>query len=313
MVKARIVLAIGGNSLIRSKERGSFADQLATARETCRHVAELVAAGHEVVVTHGNGPQVGFLLIRSHLSRNRLPEVPLDAANAMTQAEVGYMIQQSLDNELAARGLERRAVTVVTQVVVAADDPAFAEPSKPVGPFYTKAEAAALQKDLGWAMKEDAGRGFRRLVPSPAPREVVEQAAVERLLAAGSVVIACGGGGIPVVRRGDRLEGVAAVIDKDLASSLLASRIGARELVISTAVEHVALDFGQPSQRPILRATAGEMRGYLAAGQFPGGSMGPKVEAALEFVAAAGGEVIITDPEHITAARAGRTGTRIVP
>ncbi|MFO7676590.1 MAG: carbamate kinase [bacterium] len=311
-MKARIVIAIGGNSLIRSKERGSFADQLATARETCRHVAELVAAGNEVVVTHGNGPQVGFLLIRSHLSRARLPESPLDAANAMTQAEIGYMIQQSLDNELAARGLERRTVTVVTRVVVSADDPSFAVPSKPVGPFYTKGEAAALQRELGWVLKEDAGRGFRRLVPSPAPREVVELAAIERLVAGGAVVVACGGGGIPVVRRDDDLEGVAAVIDKDHASSLLASRLGARELIISTAVERVCVEFGRPGERPLARVTAAEMRAHLAAGQFPEGSMGPKVESALAFIAAGGGEVIITDPEHITEARSGRAGTRIV-
>ncbi|MFO7638338.1 MAG: carbamate kinase [bacterium] len=308
----RIVLAIGGNSLIRSKEQGSFADQLETVRETCRHVAELVAAGHEVVVTHGNGPQVGYLLIRSHLSRARLPEVPLDACNAMTQAEIGYMIQQSLDNELAALGLPRRAVTVVTRVVVAADDPSFGAPSKPVGPFYTKAEAAALQRELGWAMTEDAGRGFRRLVPSPEPKEIVELAEVKRLVDGGSVVVACGGGGIPVVRREDRFEGVAAVIDKDSVSSLLATRLDAQELVISTAVEQVYVGFGKPNQRALADVKVSEMREYLAAGEFPEGSMGPKVRAALTFAEAGGGRVIITDPGHITAARDGRAGTRIL-
>jgi len=380
-VKSRIVLAIGGNSLIRSKDRSSFADQLGTAAETCRHIADLVAAGNEVVVTHGNGPQVGFLLIRSHLSRTRLPEIPLDACNADTQAEVGYMIQQSLANEFASRGMNyqesdepqrhrgteaevrnlkpeirhgpRCVVTVVTQVVVDQNDPAFKNPSKPVGPFYTKAEAAALQKELGWTMREDAGRGFRRMVASPRPVEVVELPAVERLVEQGMVVIACGGGGIPVVRewakaeprrqkaegRRDgaeeaRLRGVAAVIDKDLASSLLARLIGADTLVISTAVEQVCLDYGKPNQRPLADVRMTEMREYLRAGQFPEGSMGPKVEAALEFLEAdegrkqksegrsqnggaevtAGGRqrlVVITDPEHIGAAMRGEAGTRI--
>lgn len=310
-MKSKIVLAIGGNSLIRTKERNSFADQLETAAETCRHVAELVAAGNEVVVTHGNGPQVGFLLIRSHLSRARLPELPLDACNAMTQAEIGYMIQQALDNELAARGLKRRAVTVVTRVRVSADDPSFAEPTKPVGPFYTKAEAAGLQRELGWAMREDAGRGFRRMVASPEPQEIIELEEIEQLLDRGAVVIACGGGGIPVVPRDGRLEGVAAVIDKDSVSSLLAVRIRAQELLISTAVEQAYLGFGGPNQRPLGDVEAKTMRGYLEAGEFPEGSMGPKVRAALAFVEATRGRVIITDPEHISAARAGRTGTRI--
>lgn len=310
-VKERIVVAIGGNSLIRSKERGGFADQFATACETCRHIADLVEQGHEVVVTHGNGPQVGFLLIRSHLARNRVPETPLDAGNAQTQAEIGYMIQQCLDNELGVRGRKERAVTLVTQVVVDKDDPAFASPSKPVGPFYTKREAAGLEKELGWTLKEDAGRGFRRLVPSPRPIEVVEQAQVERLVEAGFVVVACGGGGIPVLRTDKGLEGTAAVIDKDLASALLASRIRAQRLVISTAVEQVYVDFGTPNQRGLADVTAGEMKQYLEQGQFPAGSMGPKVEAALEFLDAGGEQVVITDPESLGAALAGRKGTRI--
>jgi carbamate kinase len=220
-VKSVTVIAIGGNSLIRSKDRSSFADQLVTTADTCRHIADIVEAGHEVVVTHGNGPQVGFILIRSHLARNRLPEVPLDACNAQTQAEIGYMIQQSLDNEFKQRDIRKPVVTLVTQVVVDAVDPAFQHPSKPVGPFYTKGEAAELEKELGWVLREDAGRGFRRLVPSPRPVDVVERPEVESLLRAGAVVVACGGGGIPVIRQDGMLKGVAAVIDKDLASSLL--------------------------------------------------------------------------------------------
>lgn len=305
------VLAIGGNSLIRSKDRSSFADQLATTADTCRHIADIVEAGHDIVVTHGNGPQVGFILIRSHLARNRLPESPLDACNAQTQAEIGYMIQQSLGNEFRNRGIAKPVVTVVTQVVVDAADPAFRHPSKPVGPFYTKGESARLERELEWVLREDAGRGFRRLVPSPRPMEVVEEPEVESLLSSGAVVVACGGGGIPVVRDNGILKGVAAVIDKDLASSLLAGEIGAERLVISTAVEQVYLNYGQANQKALGRVSAKELKDYLAAGQFPDGSMGPKIEAALDFLQRGGREVVITDPDHLAAALAGEAGTHI--
>jgi carbamate kinase len=306
------VLAIGGNSLIRSKDRSSFADQLATTADTCRHIADIVEAGYDIVVTHGNGPQVGFILIRSHLARNRLPEIPLDACNAQTQAEIGYMIQQSLDNEFKQRRTAKPVVTVVTQVVVDAADPAFQHPSKPVGPFYTKGEAAKLERELGWVLREDAGRGFRRLVPSPRPIEVVERPQVESLLSSGAVVVACGGGGIPVVRDNGTLKGVAAVIDKDLASSLLAGEIGAERLVISTAVEQVYLNYGQANQTALGRVSAREMKDHLAAGQFPDGSMGPKIEAALDFLRRGGKEVVITDPDHLADALAGKAGTHII-
>jgi len=307
------VIAIGGNSLIRSKDRSSFADQLATTADTCRHIADIVEVGHEVVVTHGNGPQVGFILIRSHLARNRLPEIPLDACNAQTQAEIGYMIQQSLDNEFKRRGIAKPVVTVVTQVVVDAADPAFQNPSKPVGPFYTKGEAAKLEKELGWVLREDAGRGFRRLVPSPQPVDVVERPEVDSLLRSGVVVIACGGGGIPVVRENGVLRGVAAVIDKDLASSLLAGEIGAERLVISTAVDQVYLNYGQANQTALGRVSSREMKNYLSARQFPAGSMGPKIEAALDFLRPGGREVVITDPDHLAEALKGAAGTHILP
>jgi carbamate kinase len=310
-MKPVTVIAIGGNSLIRSKDKSSFADQLRTTAETCRHIADIVEAGHDVVVTHGNGPQVGFILIRSHLARNRLPEVPLDACNAQTQAEVGYMIQQSLDNEFESRGIAKPVVTVVTQVVVDAADPAFQHPSKPVGPFYTKGEAAKLERDLGWVLREDAGRGFRRLVPSPRPIDVVEKPEVESLLGSGAVVVACGGGGIPVVRDNGMLKGVAAVIDKDLASSLLAGEIGAERLVISTAVEQVYLNYGQANQIALARVSAKDMEKHVAARQFPAGSMGPKIEAALDFLKRAGKEVVITDPDHLAEALKGTAGTHI--
>jgi len=306
------VIAIGGNSLIRSKDRSSFADQLATTADTCRHIADIVEAGHDVVVTHGNGPQVGFVLIRSHLARNRMPEVPLDACNAQTQAEIGYMIQQSLDNEFKRRAIVKPVVTIVTQVVVDEADPAFQNPSKPVGPFYTKGEAARLERELGWVLREDAGRGFRRLVPSPRPVDVVEKPEVETLLRSGAVVVACGGGGIPVVRDNGTLKGVAAVIDKDLASSLLAGEIGAERLVISTAVEQVYLNYGQANQTALGRVSVRDMKNHVAAKQFPSGSMGPKIEAALDFLKRGGKEVVITDPDHLAEAMAGRAGTHII-
>jgi carbamate kinase len=305
------VIAIGGNSLIRSKDRSSFADQLATTADTCRSIADVVETGHDVVVTHGNGPQVGFILIRSHLARNRLPEVPFDACNAQTQAEIGYMIQQSLGNEFKRRGIRKPVVTIVTQVVVDAADPAFSSPSKPVGPFYTKGEAAKLEKDLGWAMREDAGRGFRRLVPSPRPVEVIEKPEVECLLRSGAVVVACGGGGIPVIRQNGALSGVAAVIDKDLASSLLAGEIGAERLVISTAVPQVYVNYGRTNQQALESVSTRDLKEHLAAGQFPSGSMGPKIEAALDFLQRGGREVVITDPDHLAAAMAGKAGTHI--
>jgi carbamate kinase len=305
------VCAIGGNSLVREAGRASFADQYATARETARSLADLAEAGLRLIVTHGNGPQVGFLLIRSHLSRNRLPEIPLDACNALTQGEIGYMLQMALQNEFRARGRDRQVATVVTQVLVGRDDPAFQNPVKPVGPFYTKREAMPLERELGWKLREDAGRGFRRLVASPEPIEIIERREIAELVSSGTIVIAAGGGGIPVVQENGQLVGVAAVIDKDFASSLLATETRADLLIISTAVEQVCLDYNQPEQRPLARLSAAEAEQYLQAGQFPAGSMGPKIEAALRFLRNGGREVIITDPAHIVPAVAGKAGTRI--
>jgi carbamate kinase len=306
------VLAIGGNSLIRAKDRISFAEQMATLAETCAPVIEFIRRGEKVVITHGNGPQVGFVLLRSYLARNRLPEIPLDAANAQTQAEIGYMIQQVLSNLLQQQGLTPRVVTVVTRVVVDEHDPAFAEPSKPVGPFYTREEAVKLQKELGWCLKEDAGRGFRRLVPSPHPRAILEIEEIRTLIAAGAVVIACGGGGIPVIQQGGKFQGIAAVIDKDLASALLGNLLGAQRLIISTAVDRVYLHYGQPDAQPLSVVRAQELRTYQLQGHFPEGSMGPKIEAALQFLAGGGSEVLITDPVRLVSALEGRAGTRII-
>jgi carbamate kinase len=320
------VCAIGGNSLIKNPSRASFQDQYQTARETARSLAELVAGGLRLIVTHGNGPQVGFMLIRSHLARNRLPEIPLDACNALTQAEIGYMLQMALKNEFRARGIDREVATIITQVLVDEDDPAFRNPSKPVGPFYTKREAMVLKKELNWVLREDAGRGFRRYVPSPEPREIIERPEIEALVKAGVVVIAVGGGGIPVVEAKSEvsnpptahrlpltaLHGVAAVIDKDLASGLLATRVGAESLVISTSVEKVFLNYNQPNQTALDLVRLVEVEKYLQEGQFPAGSMGPKIDAAVRFLRAGGEQVIITDPAHLSTAVAGKAGTRIV-
>lgn len=305
------VLAIGGNSLILSKERISFEEQKLSLRETCSAVVELVRRGEQVVITHGNGPQVGYILLRSYLSRNRLPEIPLDAANAQTQAEIGYMIQQVLGNLFLQAGIKKSVVTVVTQVVVDRNDPAFGDPSKPVGPFYTREEAVRLQRELGWRLEEDAGRGFRRLVPSPLPRRIVEIEEIRTLVNSGAVVIGCGGGGIPVVEEEGSRKGVAAVIDKDLASALLANLLGAERLVISTGVDRVYLNYGRPDAQPLNEVGAQEIRTYLARGDFPEGSMGPKIEAALRFLEGGGRRVIITDPAHLVEAMEGRAGTRI--
>ncbi|MGQ9678030.1 MAG: carbamate kinase [bacterium] len=307
------VVAIGGNSLIREKERCSFSDQMANLRSSCAPIAEIVQKGERVLITHGNGPQVGFVLLRSHLARMRLPEIPLDAANAQTQAEIGYMIQQVLKNEFRQRGISRCVVTIVTQVVVDQSDPSFSSPSKPVGPFYTRGEAVRLQQELGWVVKEDAGRGFRRFVPSPEPKTIVEVDEIKRLVEGGAIVVACGGGGIPVVDENGKLRGVAAVIDKDLVSALLGELVGADRLVISTAVDGVYLNYQMPNAQLLRRVTASEMERYLVAGHFPEGSMGPKVRAALQFLKHGGKEVLVTDPAHILESLAGKAGTAIVP
>lgn len=305
------VVAIGGNSLIRSKEQISFADQLATLKASCEPLVALLREGERVVITHGNGPQVGFILLRSYLARNRLPEIPLDAANAQTQAEIGYMIQQVLSNLLLRAGMSQPVVTVVTRVLVDKADPAFSRPSKPVGPFYTRAEAVKLQQELGWTVKEDSGRGYRRMVASPLPQAVVEIEEIRSLVQSGAVVIACGGGGIPVIRENGELRGVAAVIDKDLASALLANLLGAERMIITTAVDRVYLNFGKPDARPLAEVSAAELEEFQKQGHFPEGSMGPKIEAALRFLAGGGRQVLITDPDHLVAALEGRAGTKI--
>jgi carbamate kinase len=310
----KAVIAIGGNSLIRDADHQSVEDQYEAAAETDHHIAALVQMGWEVVITHGNGPQIGFILRHSELSAHELHEVPLEVCGADTQGAIGYALQQNLYNDFLRLEIDKPVVTVVTQVEVAADDPAFAVPSKPIGSFMDE-ERAEDRRAQGWDVVEDAGRGWRRVVASPRPLRIVEADTIRRLLDAGTVVIAVGGGGIPVVAEDDgTLRGVAAVIDKDHASALLANVIGANMLLISTAVEKVALHFGTPEQRWVDHLTAAQARGYLEEGiHFKPGSMKPKVEAALDYLDRGGSEVLITNPENLERAVVGETGTRITP
>ncbi len=305
------VVAIGGNSITKAGQRGTIPEQFANARETSRHIAEMVTRGYDVVVTHGNGPQVGNILLRAELATTVLPPLPLDTCGADSQGGMGYMIQQVLAGELRKRGIDRTVVTVVTQVVVDRDDPAFENPSKPIGPFYTQEEAERKETEAGWNVIEDANRGWRRVVPSPMPRRVVEAAAIKALLEAGCVVIAVGGGGIPVVEENGGLVGVEAVIDKDHASRLLANDLGAELLVISTDIERVALSFGQDNQTWLRELTLETAKRYYDEGHFPAGSMGPKIQAGVAFLEGGGKEVIITNPESIGRALDGETGTRM--
>ncbi|GAB4506466.1 MAG: carbamate kinase [Anaerolineales bacterium] len=314
MTKKVAVVAIGGNSLIKDKNHQTVPDQYQAAKETCYHIAGMIEQGWDVAIGHGNGPQVGFILRRSELARHELHEVPLDVCGADTQGAIGYMLQQNLQNEFLRRGMKKQAVTVVTQVVVDRNDPAFQNPSKPIGSFMTEEEAKRRRDLEGWHVVEDAGRGWRRVVPSPLPQKVKEQDAVEELLSKGFVVITVGGGGIPVVEneKGE-LEGVAAVIDKDYASSLLARSIKADLFLISTAVEKVYLNYGKPDQKAIDRMTVAEAKQYMAEGHFAKGSMLPKIQAIIWFLEAGGKQAIITNPENIERALRGETGTLIVP
>ncbi len=316
IVERRAVIAIGGNALILDGQRGTIDEQYENARETSQHIAALVATGWGVVVTHGNGPQVGFILLRSELVPEDapVPRLSLEMSVADSQGGIGHILGQALLNELAARGLPDRVVCVLTHVVVDANDPAFSSPTKPIGPFYSKEEADDRSVRNGWTMIEDSGRGYRRVVASPDPLRIVESDQIRSLVAAGFVVIAVGGGGVAVVEtsRG-HYRGVEAVIDKDRASALLAASLEIPLLILSTGVEKVAIHFRQPDERWLDALSVGEARLYLEAGEFPRGSMGPKVEAAIRFLEHGGQEVLITTPPALERAIAGETGTRILP
>ena len=311
------VVAIGGNSLIKSKQHQTVDDQYQAAKETAQHIAGMIEAGWDVAIGHGNGPQVGFILRRSEIA-NRVEgmhELPLDVCGADSQGAIGYALQQNLQNELRLRNVDRPVSTVVTQVLVDKDDPAFEKPSKPIGSFMEQDEADRRAKDMGWNVVEDAGRGWRRVVASPLPVEVVEFPAIKALVEAGVVVIAVGGGGIPVIDTGGRqFKGTAAVIDKDFASSLLAQLLDADLLLISTAVEKVALNFGKPNQEWVSHMTLAEVKQYLEEGShFAKGSMEPKMKAIVWFLESGGKQAIVTDPENIGRALQGETGTLIEP
>ncbi|MBI5478749.1 MAG: carbamate kinase [Deltaproteobacteria bacterium] len=307
------ILAVGGNSLILDEKHKTVQDQYDAAEQTCVHIAGLIKRGYRMVVTHGNGPQVGFILRRSELSRHELHEVPLDSCGADSQGAIGYQIQRAMHNVTRDWPSPPMVATVVTQVLVDKNDPSFQKPSKPIGSFMKEDDAKSHRAKDGWAVVEDAGRGWRRVVGSPRPKQILELVAIKRLLEAGIVVVAVGGGGIPVVLKDDgTLIGADAVIDKDLATSLLAAELKADLLIISTAVEKVCLNYKKPSQQDLDTITLAEARKRLAEGHFAPGSMKPKIEAVIEFLEHGGAEAIITDPPHLVDAVEGRTGTRIV-
>jgi carbamate kinase len=311
------VVAIGGNSLIKDKHHQTVEDQYQAAKETTRHIADMIEAGWDIAIGHGNGPQVGFILRRSEIASKvaGMHEVPLDVCGADTQGAIGYALQQNLQNELYGRGIKKSVATIITQVLVDKEDPAFENPTKPIGGFMDQAEAEQRAKEMDWTVVEDAGRGWRRVVASPMPKEVVELETVQTLISAGVIVITVGGGGIPVIDQGEgQYKGIAAVIDKDFASSLLARNINADLFLISTAVEKVALNYGKPDQEWIDRMTVSEAKKYMEEGiHFAKGSMAPKIKAVIWFLEGGGKQAIITNPENIGRALRGETGTFILP
>jgi len=308
-----MLLAVGGNSLIRSGEKGTIAEQRTNARRTAVQIVRLIHDGYRIVLTHGNGPQVGAALLRSERGASQVPGHPLDVCGASTQGEIGYLLEQSLQTELQQAGLHVPVATVLTQSVVSLDDPSMLHPSKPIGPFYSRADAEERQRTLGWKIVEDAARGYRRVVPSPDPIEIVELEVIQDLVSQGVIVIACGGGGIPVTLKHGRLQGVEAVIDKDRASALLASRLGADLFVISTDTDYVYLDYKKPTQRPLRQVVATELDNYAKAGHFPRGNMGPKIESVLRFLRHGGKEAIISSCDNLYQAVVGSVGTHMFP
>ncbi len=310
-MKKLAVVAIGGNAVNRPGEKPTAENMLSAIAEAMGYLVDMLDE-YDIVITHGNGPQVGNILIQQEMAKEVIPPFPIDVNDAQTQGSLGYMIVQALRNRLAERGLNREVAAVITQIVVDKNDEAFKKPSKPVGPFYTEEEARKLMMEKGWIMKEDAGRGWRRVVPSPKPLDIVEKEIIQMLLKNDVIVVAAGGGGIPVVRENGVLKGVEAVIDKDRASALLAIEINADELIILTGVEKVALNYGKPNQAFLDKLTVEEATKYLKEGHFPAGSMGPKIEAAIDFVSATSRTCLITDMKKLKEALSGKTGTRVV-
>jgi len=306
------VLAMGGNSLIRDKNHIALSFQYERVKETARYIAELIADGISLVITHGNGPQVGFIYRRGELARNELPLIPLDICGADTQGAIGYMIEKALLNEFRRRGIDKKVTAVVTQTIVDREDRSFKYPTKPIGSFMSEEEALANKRSSGWEVVEDAGRGYRRVVPSPIPKKIIELDVIELLVRSGYVVIAAGGGGVPVIlNEQGEIEGVEAVIDKDLGSSVMASGLGADTLIISTAIDAVYLNFGREDQMPLSRVSLPEIKRYLEGGHFKPGSMKPKIEAIIQFLENGGEKAIITSPENLLRAFKGEAGTTI--
>jgi carbamate kinase len=308
------LVAFGGNVIHRTGEDGTFAEQQANAREMCSRLIHVVERGYELVITHGNGPQVGNLLMQNALAREVVPDLPLDVLVAQTEGSLGYILQQELLNELQLHNLRKFVVTMITQVVVDQDDPAFQQPSKPVGPFYSKAEIESLQKRFpSWQVVEDAGRGYRRIVPSPFPQRIIQSPMIRSLAYAGNIVLALGGGGVPIAKDSDdHYVGVEAVIDKDFSSALLAIDIKADLFILLTNTDRVYADYGTPNAKPFNQLTCWEAEQYMRKGQFPPGSMGPKIKAAMLYLQGGGRDVIITNPENLEAALDGHSGTRLV-
>jgi len=307
------LVAVGGNSLIRAGEKGTVAEQLANTRRTAEAIVGLVRLGYRLVVTHGNGPQVGAQLLRSERASDVVYGQTLDVCGAASQGEIGYLLAQSLQNELAAAGLDVSVVSLITQTLVSPDDPAMQYPSKPIGPFYSRADAEGKKRLLGWQIVEDAARGYRRVVPSPEPVEILELDVIRALVNRGVLVVSTGGGGIPVMRVQGRLRGVEAVIDKDRASALLAAQLGMDLFAITTDTEYVYLNYKKPGQIPLTHVTASQLEEYRRAGQFPPGNMGPKVESVLRFLHCGGDEAVITSHERLCEAVTGWAGTHVVP
>ena len=312
-MKQRIALiAFGGNALLPENQRGLQEEQTRNAQHAARLMVHIVRKGYELIIVHGNGPQVGNLLIQMEEAITKIPPFSLDVCDAMTEGSMGFMLEKAVINELRTLSIDKEVATLVTQVVVDKDDPAFLSPTKPVGPFYTRYRAQALAKEKKWTVVEDAGRGYRKVVASPKPIDVVSKWVIRDLVCAGRIVIAAGGGGIPIIINGRGLfKGVEAVIDKDYVASLIAREVRVDLFIILTGVERVFLDFGTPQQRPIENMTIGQAQEYLEQGQFPRGSMGPKIEAAIEYIKAGGKEVLITSASYLKAALLNRSGTRI--
>ncbi len=312
--KKLAVVALGGNAIIQKGEKGTITEQFANTRHSMAPVVDLLEQGYNFILTHGNGPQVGNLMLQNELSKAEVPEMPLGVADAMTEGSMGYMIEQCLQNDMIRKGVWRNVVTIPCQIVVDVNDPAMDNPTKPIGPFYTEEEAKKISAEKGWVIKEDAGRGYRRYVASPYPIDVIEKDAINSLLKQGFLLITGGGGGIPVTFEEDgTIEGVDCVIDKDLASMKIALAVGARLLIIITGVPQVTLNFGTPEEKALSKLTLAQARHYYQDGEFPAGSMGPKMMAAIEFIQAnPKNEVVITDVDNLVAAVDGKAGTRIV-